>query len=161
MNITPVIPCAYNASTNFSGKIMPKSYESLSAGRIGQAITDSASCMSSKSERLCKFVGKEGSCSPKIQIGDNSNLLLQMTKEDFDTNRDLTEAMARVYGSDGVFQFSLVGTDKKAYVRVPAQEMTDDMKVIDLSMQAGVHPFLKDILNFLNSHPEAVAEIIA
>ena len=106
-----------------------------------------------------KLIEKGPGWKSQIQVGSNPNLLLQVTMEDYEQISHPMCMLSRMSGNDGLFQVSIAGTDKKVKIRVPAEELTKNMKIIDSSIQAGPHPFLKDMADFLNSHPEIVEEI--
>ena len=89
----------------------------------------------------------------------NPNLLLMVEMEDINKMIGNVATLSRMSGLGGKFELSILGTDKKALINVPAEELTKEMTVIDRSMQAGIHPFLVDMTKFLDSHPEIIAEI--
>ena len=89
----------------------------------------------------------------------NPNLLLKVEMEDINKMIGNAATLSRMSGLGGRFELSILGTDKKALINVPAEELTKEMTVIDRSMQAGIHPFLVDMTKFLDSHPEIIAEI--
>ena len=97
-----------------------------------------------------------GSCISPVS---NPNLLLKVGLDDFNKMTDSAATLSRISGQGGVFELSILGTDKKALINVPADELTTEMTIIDKSMQAGIHPFLVDMTKFLDSHPEIIAEI--
>lgn len=96
-----------------------------------------------------------------INPTSNPNMFLHVGMEDFQKMTDVMETMQRKGGREGVFELSILGSDKKAIIKIPAEELTRNMKTIDTSMQAGVHPFLIDMAKYLDKHPEAIKEVEA
>lgn len=109
-----------------------------------------------KNMNLLAYDAAWGSC---ISPASNSNLLLHVMYDDLVKMTDSLTTLSRLLGAGGVFELSILGTDKKALISVPAEELTQNMTVIDKGMQAGIHPFLVDMTKFLDSHPEIVQEI--
>ena len=96
-----------------------------------------------------------------INSSSNPNMFLHVGMEDFQKMTDIMETMKRRGGCEGIFELSILGSDKKAIIKIPAEELTRNMKIIDISMQAGVHPFLIDMAKYLDKHPEAIKEVEA
>lgn len=96
-----------------------------------------------------------------INPSSNPNMFLHVGMEDFQKITNVMETMQRKGGREGIFELSILGSDKKAIIKIPAKELTRNMKIIDTSMQAGVHPFLIDMAKYLDKHPEAIKEIEA
>ena len=77
-----------------------------------------------------------------INPSSNPNMFLPVGMEDFQKMTDVMESMQRKGGRGGVFELSILGSDKKAIIKIPAKELTRNMKIIDTSMQAGVPLFI-------------------
>lgn len=94
-----------------------------------------------------------------ISPSSNPDMFLYLKSEDFSKMTDIMETMQRMNGGDGIFELSVLGSDKKAIIKIPAEELTREMKIIDTSMQAGIHPFLVDMTKYLDKHPETIKEV--
>ena len=163
MNITAIAPYSYNDNTNFkSSKNISKTLKThvKQCAHVGETVKGTIEHITPLGNNIkqVKLVGNTA-WGTKIQIGDNPDLLLQVKQEDYEQITHPMCMFSRILGNDGLFQFSIEGTDKKVKIKVPAQELTQEMKIVDISMQAETHPFLKDMAAFLNAHPELIAEI--
>lgn len=94
-----------------------------------------------------------------INPSSNPDMFLHVKLEDFQKMTNIIKSMQRMGGGEGIFELSILGSDKKAIIKIPAEELTRNMKIIDTSGQAGVHPFLIDVAKYLDKHPETIKEV--
>jgi len=94
-----------------------------------------------------------------INPSSNTNMFLYVGREDLEKFNDILLTFTRLCGHDTVFELSILGSDKKAFIEVPGHELTQEMKIIDTSGERGILPFLADIAKYLDRNMELVKDI--